>query len=50
MANYKITIHGTEELAKFIAGLIKEGIIFEANPIQNEVGVTSYLVECNGNY
>jgi len=48
--NHKITIHGSEELGKFVAELVKEGIVFEATPKQNDAGVTSYLVECNGGF
>ena len=44
----KVVIHGAEELAKFIAGLVIEGIVFNAFPQQNDVGVTSYIVEFNG--
>lgn len=44
----KVVIYGSEELAKFVAGLVKEGIVFEATPQQNNVGVTSYIVEFNG--
>ena len=46
----KVIIHGTEELAKFIATLVREGIIFNAFPQQNDVGVTSYIVEFNGGF
>ena len=44
------TIHGTEELAKFVAELIRQGVNFKAIPIQNNVNVVSYLVEFDGGY
>lgn len=46
----KVIIHGSEELAKFVATLVREGIIFEATPQQNEIGVVSYIVEFNGGF
>jgi hypothetical protein len=48
--NMKVTIHGTEELAIFIAGLAKEGVTFEALPQQNDLGVIAYIVELTGGY
>lgn len=46
----KVVIHGSEELARFVATLVKEGVVFEATPQQNDVGVTSYVVEFNGGF
>ena len=46
----KVTIHGSEELAKFVAQLIKEGVSFDAKPLLNGVNIVSYLVEFNGGY
>ena len=43
-------IHGTEELAKFVAELVKQGVVFEAHPQQNDVNVISYIVKFNGGY
>jgi len=37
----------TKDLAKFIAGLIKEGICFTVNPVNGE---DMYLVEFTGGY
>jgi hypothetical protein len=45
----KVIIHGTEELAKFIAALVREGIIFDSYPqSHNDMDITSYIVEFNG--
>jgi hypothetical protein len=44
----KAIIHGTEELAKFVAQLVREGICFSVIPQQNDYGVTSYVVEFSG--
>jgi len=52
MANVvgKVVIHGVENLATFIATLVREGIVFNAFPQTNDVGITSYVVEFNGGY
>lgn len=46
----KVIIHGTEELAKFVAQLVREGVTFTSSPQVNDVGVTSYLVEFTGGF
>ena len=46
----EVIIHGTQELAVFVAELVKQGIVFNAYPQQNEVNVVSYLVKFSGGF
>lgn len=43
----EVIIHGTEELAKFVAGLVREGLTFKAYP--NHDG-DSYTVKLTGGF
>ena len=46
----EVIIHGTEELAKFVAELVRQGLTFKSRPQQNDVGVTSYIVTLTGGF
>jgi len=45
-----VIIHGTVELAKFTAQLVKEEVDFNVKPQLNDVGVVSYTVTFTGGY
>ena len=45
-----VIIHGTVELAKFTAQLVKEEVDFNVKPQLNDVGVVSYTVTFTGRY
>ena len=46
----KVTVHGIENLAIFVAEMVKRGIQFEAHPDPNDVGIDRYEIELTGGY
>ena len=46
----EVIIHGSKELAEFVAELVRQGVTFSARPNQNDVNVVSYTVTFNGGF